>query len=292
MRAIYIIISLAAIAAGCGNGNGKADAYGNFEVDEVLVSVEAQGKLLSFTIEEGKNIAKNNVVGIVDTLPLYLKREQLRAQIEASTARLTQVNAQVDVQEEQKKTIMREKSRIESLLKEKAAPAKQLDDINGQLNVVNSQITSIKTQNQSITGEIKALRFQLAQVQDQINKAIIRNPIDGNVLEKYVEEGEVVSPAKNLYKIANLSVLKLRVYISGDQLSHIKIGQQVKVFIDKSKDEMAELPGTITWVSQQAEFTPKIIQTKEERVNMVYAVKVDVKNDGSLKIGMPGEVKF
>jgi HlyD family secretion protein len=287
-----IIGVLAISTLSCNNGKNKSDAYGNFEAIETLVGAEAQGKVVQLSAIEGSLLKENEVVGLIDTLSLYLKKQQLLAQKESATARLSQVRAQIDVQDEQKKTALKEKDRIEKLIKDNAVPTKQLDDINGQLNVLNSQITSIGTQNQSISGDIKALTYQIAQIQDQINKSVITNPISGVVLEKYIEQGEIVAPGKTIYKIANLTSLKLKVFISGSQLSHVKLGQKVKVFIDESKNKNKELEGTVCWISEQAEFTPKIIQTKEERVNLVYAVKVDVMNDGSLKIGMPGEVRF
>jgi HlyD family secretion protein len=292
MKTKLILIAFPIVMAACSGGNNKSDAYGNFEATEVLVGAEAQGKLLNLKIEEGQQVAKDEIVGTIDTVALYLKKLQLIAQKEASTARLAQVQAQVAVQEEQKKTNTREQARIGKLVDANAAPTKQLDDVNGQLDILNSQIVSTRTQNQAIAGEIKAFQYQIAQIDDQLAKSVIHNPIKGTVLEKYIEQGEIAAQGKTLYKIANLSALKLRVYISGDQLPNIKIGQKVTIFIDKTKDENQKLEGTISWISQQAEFTPKIIQTKDERVNLVYAIKVDVANDGSLKIGMPGEVKF
>jgi HlyD family secretion protein len=292
MKFRLIFLALPIIISSCGSGNGKSDAYGNFEATEVLVGAESQGKVMQLHVEEGQLLKKGACIGYIDSLSTYLRKEQLQAQVQASEARLLQINAQVDVQEEQKKTLIREQERISKLVVSGAAPTKQLDDVNGQINILNSQIASTKTQNQAIAADIKAMKFQISQVQDQLSKSTISNPIDGIVLEKYIEEGEIAIPGKILYKIADLAVLKLRVYISGAQLPNVKIGQKVAVFIDKTKSDNMQLEGTVTWISQQAEFTPKIIQTKEERVNMVYAVKVDVKNDGSLKIGMPGEVRF
>jgi HlyD family secretion protein len=292
MKIKFILLPLTILAVACGNGNNKSDAYGNFEAVEVLVGAEAQGRVIQFNAEEGQKLNKGQVVGYIDTIPLFLKKEQLIAQMEAMKARLTEVQSQIAVQEEQKKSLVREKNRTSKLVSANAAPSKQLDDINSQLDVLNSQVVSTSTQNQSIAGDIKALYFQVAQVKDQIVKSIIRNPIDGNVLEKYIEPGEIAIPGKSLYKIADLSMLKLRVYISGAQLPNVKIGQKVSVFIDKNKERNRKLEGTVSWISQQAEFTPKIIQTKDERVDLVYATKIDVINDGSLKIGMPGEVKF
>jgi HlyD family secretion protein len=292
MKYNYLILIIPLFLISCGNGNDKSDAYGNFEATEVLVGAEVQGKILQLNIEEGQLLKSGTIVGFIDSISNYLKKEQLVAQVQISEARFSQIKAQVDVQEEQKKSLIREQERISKLVSSSAAPTKQLDDINSQLDILNSQILSTKTQNQSIAAELKVLVYQIAQVQDQLLKSSIINPIEGTVLEKYIETGEIAIPGKTLYKIANLTTLKLRVYISGSQLPNVKIGQKVAVFIDKNESDDTQLEGTISWISQQAEFTPKIIQTKEERVNMVYALKVDVKNDGHLKIGMPGEVKF
>ena len=185
-----------------------------------------------------------------------------------------------------------DKERIEKLLKDGAATKKQLDDINGRIDLVNSQIASIKTQNVSVISELEVVNTQISQVEESINKCNIKNPIEGIVLEKYAEENEITTFGKPLYKIADMHEMILRVYVSGSQLPQIKIGQEVEVLIDKDAKSNTKFSGIISWISESAEFTPKIIQTKEERVNMVYAVKVKVQNDGSLKIGMPGEVNF
>ena len=292
MKTKLMFLAIPFIVAACGSDNNKSDAYGNFEATEVLVGAEVQGKILKFNIEEGQNLVKDQVVGTIDSLSTFLRKQQLIAQLEASMAKLTQVQSQIEVQEEQKKTLLKEQERSKKLVAAQAAPTKQLDDINNQLDLINKQIISTRVQNQAISGEIKAMKFQADQAQDQLTKSVIRNPINGTILEKYIESGEIAIPGKNLYKIADLSVMKLRVYISGTQLPNIKIGQKVSVLIDKTSNENRKLEGTISWISQQTEFTPKIIQTKEERVNMVYAIKVNVQNDGSLKIGIPGEVKF
>ncbi len=292
MKINFLLVPLTIIAAACGNGNNKSDAYGNFEAVEIQVSSEVQGKIIELKIEEGQQFQNGQIAAIIDTTQLYLKKMQMIAQMNSADARLLQIQSQIAVQDEQKKSLEREQKRLEKLVSANAAPSKQLDDINGELDVLNSQIVSTRIQNQSISFDIKALNFQIAQTNDQLNKSVIRNPINGTILEKYVESGEVVVPGKILYKVADLSVLRLRAYISGDQLPNVKIGEKVVVLIDKDKDRNRKLEGTVSWISQEAEFTPKIIQTKDERVNLVYAIKVDVPNDGSLKIGMPGEVKF
>jgi HlyD family secretion protein len=292
MKPIQIITLIALLSVSCGKNKNKSDAYGNFEAVEVMVGAEAQGKLLWLNIEEGQQVASNAIVGLVDTFALYLKKEQLNAQKDAALSRIEMLQSQVNVQEEQKQTLKKEQDRIQNLINQNAVPTKQLDDINGQLNVLEKQITASKTQNASIINEVRAIKAQIAQMNDQINKSLIRNPIDGIVLEKYAEQGEIISPSKNIYKIANLSIIQLRVYVSGDQLPSVKLGAKVKVIIDNGNKETKDIEGTVSWISQQAEFTPKIIQTKKERVNLVYAVKINVINDGTIKIGMPGEVNF
>jgi HlyD family secretion protein len=287
-----ILIVTTAILSSCTGNNNKSDAYGNFETVDVLVASEMQGRLISFTAEEGKTIKAGEISGLVDTIQLSLKREQLVAQKNMSATKFQNIHSQIQVQEEQKQTLFTEKKRLENLLRDNAAPQKQMDDIKGKIDVIDSQIASIKTQNSTTQNELEMLDKQIAQISDQINRCKIVNPIDGTVLEKYMEPQEIVTPGKTLYKIADIRKMILRVYISGAQLSQVKIGQKVKVIIDKDTKDSGELEGTISWVSPQAEFTPKIIQTKEERVNLVYAVKVEVINNGNLKIGMPGEIRF
>ena len=286
------ITGLTIAMAACSGNNNNSDAYGNFETNDVLVSSEMQGKLVKFTAEEGETYTAGTQLGQIDTIQLDLKRAQLVAQRSLTNTKFQNITSQIQVQEEQKQTLLTDKKRVQNLLKDNAAPQKQLDDIDGKISVIESQIASIKTQNSAVIDEINMIDKQIAQINDQIRRCKIVNPINGTVLEKYVEQDEIVTPGKTLYKVADLTDMILRVYVSGDQLSHIKLNQKVNVFIDKSKDETSELQGTITWVSPQAEFTPKIIQTKEERVNLVYAIKISVPNKGELKIGMPGEVKF
>jgi HlyD family secretion protein len=287
-----ILIVTTAILSSCSGNNTQSDAYGNFETVDVMVASEMQGRLISFTAEEGKTMKAGEVSGLVDTIQLSLKREQLMAQKNMSATKFQNIHSQIQVQEEQKQTLLTEKKRLENLLKDNAVPQKQMDDIKGKIDVIDSQIASIKTQNSTTQNELEMLDKQIAQISDQINRCKIVNPIDGTVLEKYMEPQEIVTPGKTLYKIADIRKMILRVYISGAQLSQVKIGQKVKVIIDKGTKDSGELEGTISWVSPQAEFTPKIIQTKEERVNLVYAVKVEVINNGNLKIGMPGEIRF
>lgn len=296
MKNLIIFLIPLLLLGACSNKEKKSDGYGNFEATEVILSAEAQGRIVQLTIEEGMQVKQGDIIGVIDTVQLSLKREQLKASILAVAAKQQDVKVQIDVLTEKKSNILREKKRIENLLKDKAATQKQFDDINGELEVIDRQIlataTSMNTSNKGLMSEIKPLEVQLKQIEDQIAKSYIKSPITGMILTKYAETGEITSFGKPLAKIADVEQLTLRVYISGLQLPKIKINQKVKVLIDKTETENTELEGTIEWVADKAEFTPKIIQTKEERINMVYAVKIKVKNDGTLKIGMPAEVNF
>lgn len=289
--AVFYLLNVSLLTA-CSTNNHNSDAYGNFEATEVEVAAEVNGKLMEFNVEEGKTLQKDEIIGYIDTTQLHLKKEQLEANREAIASKTSNVLAQIEVLEEQLKVLQTEKQRIESLLKDQAATPKQRDDINGQISVTQSQIKSIRTQNISVLSEIKAMDAQIAQVEDQIEKSVLKNPVQGTVLVKFAEPSEFAAIGKPLYRIANLDYLYLRAYATGAQLPHIKIGEEVRVLIDETATENWALPGTISWISDEAEFTPKIIQTKEERVNLVYAFKVRVSNDGSMKIGMPGEVQF
>lgn len=285
------IVAITLLSA-CSGNNGKSDAYGTFESTEVTISTESAGKLIFLKAEEGMELKKGDTIALVDTVQLALRRDEIIAQKKSSSTKLDNITAQIKVIEEQKKTSQVDKDRIVKLFKDGAATQQQMDDINGLLAVYDKQISSIETQNAQVLNEDAAYTKQIAQINDQIKRSLIINPDDGTVLTKYAEASEVVTLGKPLYKIADLSDIYLRIYVSGSQLPQIKLGQKVKVLVDKNEKENKEYEGIITWISSSSEFTPKIIQTKEERVNLVYAVKVKVKNDGTLKIGMPGEVKF
>jgi HlyD family secretion protein len=291
VKKLFLALTLLTVVS-CSGNNDKSDAYGNFEATEIIISAEAGGKLLRFEAEEGLTLNDNTVVGYIDTTQLALKREQLLASQQSIRSKSANILAQIDVVQEQKNVALIEKQRLEKLFKENAATQKQLDDINGQLNVLDKQMASIETQNAAVLSDIRSLDSQIRQINDQIQKSIVINPVKGTVLTKFAERFEVIGFGKPLYKIADLSTMFLRVYVSGDQLPKVKIGEKVEVLIDQNKTENQKLEGEISWISSKAEFTPKIIQTKQERVNMVYAVKVRVANDGSLKIGMPGEINF
>lgn len=312
MKKIFFLSSMfaAVLITGCNSNGNEFDASGTFEADETIVSSELPGKILSFNVEEGMHLMKDSIVGALDATSIGLQQEQVEASIGALSQKTSSAAEQVkllqdqlSVQQTRLDNLLHERTRIENLLKADAATGKQLDDINYQINAakkemsvtqqqINVQKNNVATQNRSILSEADPLRKRIAQLQDQAQRANIVNPVNGTVIAKYAEAGEVTSAGKALYKIADLSELNLRAYVTGVQLPTIKLGQQVKVLIDQGEKSYKEYQGTITWIADKAEFTPKTIQTKEERANLVYAIKVKVKNDGYLKIGMYGEVKL
>jgi HlyD family secretion protein len=291
-RFVLAIIPLLLLAGSCSNNSDKPDAYGSFEATEVTVSSLANGKILMLNLEEGQLLDSNQLVGYVDTTDLHLKKLQGMDQKDATGSRREDLLAQIAVQEQNRENILIEKNRVIKLLKDGAATQKQLDDINSSLSMIDKQVASIRSQFAGIENQIGSTEQQIAQVRESIKNARIINPLKGTVLTKFAENNEVTTFGKPLYKIADLREMLLRVYISGAQLPHIKIGDKVEVRIDKDETTNTKMEGIVSWISQTAEFTPKTIQTKEERVNLVYAVKVRVRNDGSLKIGMPGEIKL
>ena len=293
MNKLFLILIISSVILNsCNNNNDKADAYGNFEAKEIIVSAETAGKILKFPIEEGQKLSENTLVCLIDTSDLFLKKKVIKAQKDALASKYSGIIAQINVSEEQKKVLEIEKNRITNLLKDSAATQQQADNINGKISVLSKQIKQIKTQNKNLFEQLKVFDIQKETIDNQIRKSKIINPVNGTVLTKYAEENELAMPGKPLYKIADLTEMKLRAYISEQQLSSIKTGQKVKVYIDEDNDDMKEYEGIISQISSEAEFTPKIIQTKEERVNLVYAIIIRVKNDGKIKIGMPGEVVF
>lgn len=306
-----LLIALSSwLVMACNKGNVDFDASGTFEANEVIVSAETAGKILDFSAEEGTKLEKNQVSVIIDPTNLQLQSEQVEASINAlgeKTSDLTPyirtLEQQIEIQKTQVSALERERARFVNLLKEDATTGKQLDDVETQLKVAREQLAlaqrqldqqkaTINTQNRSVLSEQTPLSKKKAQIDDQLRRTKVLNPVTGTVLTSYAEAGEVTAPGKALYKIADLSTLDLRAYISGDQFSQVKIGQTVKVFIDNGKKEYKEMQGLVTWISDKAEFTPKTIQTKDERAHLVYAIKIRVKNDGSVKVGMYGEVKF
>ncbi|MBW6491124.1 MAG: HlyD family efflux transporter periplasmic adaptor subunit [Lentimicrobium sp.] len=287
---ILILFILATGIVSC-KKNKPADAYGNFEAILTTVSAQSAGQILWFKAEEGSILKKGDTIGVIDTAHLYLKKLQLIAQRSAAASKSGNLSAQASVFEQQKRNLEKDRKRIENLLEEQAATPKQMDDVIGAMAVIDRQKSAVQSQQVSLTDELKAIDAQIAQVVQSISKCYIINPIEGTVLSRLAEPGEVTVFGKPLYKISDLSVMELRVFISGNMLSSIKTGQKADIFID-GQDEMFKFSGKVTWISPTAEFTPKIIQTRDERVNLVYAVKLKVPNDGSLKIAMPAEVLF
>ncbi len=286
-----LVTALLSSLLACTSLEDQADAYGNFEAIEVMISAEAQGRILSFAPEEGAALNKGQVVVVIDTVQLHLKRVQLESGVVSLGPKISTLDAQVNANQVQLKNLEREKKRIDKLVEGGAATSKQKDDIEGQIALLNAQTLAIESQKASVFAERNILKVQIEQVEDQIARSLIRNPRDGVMLSKYKEQGEIAAPGQALYKMANMDELILRAYVSGNQLSEVVLGHSVKVMFDAAGG-MEERTGLVSWISPSAEFTPKIIQTREERVNLVYAIKVVVPNDGSLKIGMPGEVVF
>ncbi|HVU93984.1 MAG TPA: HlyD family efflux transporter periplasmic adaptor subunit [Puia sp.] len=308
MKKMLFLGSLFLVA--CNSHKLVTDASGVFESDEVIVSAEQNGKLLSFPIQEGDTLAKNAIVGQIDMSNTVLQKQQVQASIAALKEKTTDPHPQIElvkrqlaVQEVQLAQQLRERTRTENLLKADAATQKQLDDINSMIDQLRKQIdvsrqqialdeSNVATENRTVLSEKAPLEKSAAQIQDNIDKGRIVNPIGGTVLIKYALQGEMTTMGKALYKIANVDTVTLRAYVTGAQLTQVKLGQAVKVFSDEGKDRYREYPGTVYWISDKSEFTPKTIQTRDERANLVYAVKIRVKNDGFLKLGMYGEVKF
>ena len=291
-KILYILIITLIFITSCDNDNNKADAYGNFEAIEIIVSAQANGQLISFTPEEGVVLNIDELVGLIDTTVLHLNKKLLFQQKVTIASQFDNLSSEIEVQNQQLKNAKINQQRISNLHKEEAATQKQLDDVNGVVDLIKMQIVAIKTRCKSISDQIKGVEIQIEQINEAISKCNIVNPVTGTVLVKYAQQGEVAGIGKPLYKIADLTQMKLKAYISGAQLPNVKIGQQVDVSFDRTKDENTIVNGTVSWISQTAEFTPKTIQTKQERVNLVYAIKITVQNNGEIKIGMPGGVRF
>ena len=291
MKELLLVSAIIVVfASSCNNNAPEAFAFGNFESEEIIISAESSGRLMEFKITEGQILKPGDFCGYIDSTQQYLKKMQLQAGIGSVNARITQLEKQLIVNEVNNTNLLREINRVKSLLEGGAATSKQLDDLNGQVELLNAQTNALRAQKSALWSEMESLEIQIKQVDDLISKSIVRSPIEGTVLEKYLYSGELAVTGKPLYKIADMSELILRVFVAGNQLEPLKIGSEVEVFIDSNGDNLKKLSGTITWISGKSEFTPKIIQTRDERVNLVYAVKVRVANDGSLKIGMPGEI--
>jgi HlyD family secretion protein len=310
MRTILILAFTAIFLQSCKSNQIEPDASGTFEAEDVIVSSELGGQILTLNLNEGDSLGKGQIVGTIDADNIALQKAQVEATIQSLSQKTANVSPQVNLlqnqlaaQQSQIDHLVHERERTRRLLEDDAATGKQLDDINAQIDVamkqlavtqqqINVQKSNVATQNRSILSESKPLRKQAAQLEERLSKSKIINPINGVVLTKYAEQGEVTAPGKALYKIADVSELILRAYVTGTQLAEIKLNQPVKVLIDKGAKDYRSYTGKIILISDKAEFTPKTIQTKDERANLVYAVKVAVKNDGFMKIGMYGEVLF
>jgi HlyD family secretion protein len=294
MKTYYftLFLLMVLILPSCKNENNKSDAYGNFEVDETTISAQVNGELLQFKIEEGITLKAGDTIGLIDTLDLHLKLDEIKANRDLIGTQSGNVVAQLDVTKNEIANLEREHKRLLALFKDKAATQKQLDDIEGAIKVANSKTEVIEVQNPNIAAQLKTIDAKEAQLKEQIQKSILINPVNGTVITRIAMQHELAIQGKPLYTIADLTQMNLKIFVSGSQLPQLKIGQQVKVMIDKNAKSNSTLSGTITWISSEAEFTPKNIQTKEERVAEVYAVKIRVVNDGSIKSGMPGEIKL
>ena len=320
----YIALSVFLAALSCQNPEDAYDASGTFEADEILVTAKANGTLLKLDVEEGQQLTANQQVGEIDAKNIELQKEQVIAsmdaidqktgsalpQIQVLETQISGQSANISILQEQLKNALRERDRTASLVAQDAATRKQLDDADGQVNVIRKQIAAaqsqlatlnqqiatarenVSLQNRAVLSEKKPTEKKVEQIDEQLKNNRIESPVSGMVLTKYLNQGEFAVVGKPIFKMAALDVMTLKSFVTGDQLPLIKIGQQVKVLIDAGEGKTKELPGTIYWISSKAEFTPKTIQTKNERANLVYAVKIHVKNDGFLKIGMYGDVKF
>jgi len=295
MRILYFICALGLLLTSCGNGD-KSDAYGNFEAPSVTVSAKGSGELLQFNVEEGDRIEAKQHLGLIDTTQLYLEKVRLQAQLNALGQRTQEAGPEIAILQADLKNLQRERDRTQRLFDQKAATQQQLDDYEGRIKVVKQQIASTRRSvgvaNRGVFSESEPLKAQIKLIEKQINDCKIINPLKGTVLTTFAEPNELVDNGSPLYKVANLETLKLKAYTSATLLQNVKLNDKVTVLVDKGEDDYKTLDGTITWIASEAEFTPKTIETKEERVNLVYAIEVSVKNDGYLKIGMPGEVNF
>lgn len=292
--AIYILATLFMLA-GCSK-TSDADASGTFETDEILVSSQAAGQLLKFDVHQGDHLYLNQEIGLVDTLQIHLQKLQLNAQIKSMRSSKPDVESQIAALKSQLSNLQNEKARIENLIAKGAIPTKQLDDINAQIDIINSQISALVTtlskNTSALDHNVDALEVQTLMLEDQLAKCRVKSPASGTVIAKYVNAGELVNFGTPLLKIADLNSIYLKAYFTSDQLADVKLGQEVKVIADYGGDKQYTYTGRVIWISSESEFTPKSIQTRNTRSNLVYAVKIAVEQDGNLKLGMHGEVKL
>lgn len=297
MKAHLILgFGLSLALAACGDKEVEYDASGIFETTEIIVSAQTAGELTALTAEEGRTVEAGEKLGCVDTVQLALKKRQLSASLTATDSKRLDRKRQVAALRQQIDNLQREKARFSELLKADAATEKQVDELDYQSAILQRQLEAteeqINSSNSSLDGQSSGIEAQLAQVEDQIRKSVAASPIKGTILAKYAEPGEYVVPGKPLFKVADISRMKLRAYLTADQLTTLKIGQKVTVYADQGKTDRKAYEGIVVWIADEAEFTPKTIQTREERANLVYAVKIAVSNDGLIKRGMYGDVKF
>jgi HlyD family secretion protein len=292
----FLILLAVVLLTACNSSKNQADASGVFETKEIIVSAKGSGEIICFNMEEGQTVEAFAILGYIDTTQLYLKKLQLEMNAKAIKNQFVDISKQTAALEQQIATAKTEKTRIENLLKSEAATPKQLDDINAQIATLEKQLEATKTSMQQANSGVEdtksGVAVQIAQINDQIKNSIIQTPITGTILSKYAEAGELAIQGKPLFKVADMNNMYLRAYITASQLTELKIGQQVKVFSDMGKSDHRAYQGTVTWISDKAEFTPKTIQTRDERANLVYAVKIWVKNDGYIKKGMYGELRI
>lgn len=294
------IILLSAVVAvmltACQNNDTEYDASGVFETTEVIVSAKGTGEIMFLNIEEGQKVTANQPLGKLDITQLQLKKKQLHAGKDAVASRKLDTGRQIASLKQQIANLRSEEARFKALLKDGAATRKQVDDIGYQIATLQKQLAAtneqVYTTNQSIDGQSAGFDAQIDQVDDQMQQAVISSPIDGTILSKYAEAGEFATPGRALFKVADVREMKLRAYVGADQLTNVRIGQKVKVYADQGTDGRKEYEGIVSWISSEAEFTPKTIQTRNERSNLVYAIKITVKNDGLIKRGMYGDVKL
>jgi len=292
MKTRSLIIIGVLVLTGCSNKTEEADAYGNFEATEVIISAETSGRIIKFEATEGTDVAKGTEIALIDTTLFHLQKAEINAGMKSVRTRISSINAQNEILNQQIANLKINIARIENMLKDDAATKKQYDDLTGQVAVLEKQIAANNTQKASVASELSVYESKKATLNEQVVRSSIKSPMSGTILEKYSEAGEITAAGKPVVKIANLSVMRLKVYVSGAMLGDVKLGQECTVRTDNGDKGYSTFTGIISYVSGKAEFTPMIIQTKEERVTLVYAVTIDVKNDGTMKSGMPGEAIF
>ncbi|MDD4632081.1 MAG: HlyD family efflux transporter periplasmic adaptor subunit [Proteiniphilum sp.] len=294
--ALLTTLSTSLLLLSCNNDKDNYDATGSFEATEIVVSSQANGRILTFSLNEGDRLQQGQMVGVIDSTQLHLQKMSILSNARGVRAQQPDIRKQTASIQEQIRTQEREKARVKRLLESNAANQKQLDDIESQIDVLQKQLlaltSTLEKNSENISAQSSTLEIQVAQLDDQLEKTRIVSPIAGTVINRYAEAGELATIGTPLFKIADTDTMDLRAYVTNDQLARIKLNDEVTVRVDDGEGNMKSYSGKITWISSKSEFTPKTIQTKNERANLVYALKIAVPNDGFLKIGMYGEVKF